>query len=178
MRKSMKLTIAGAMLMAVAAPAATFALDAGADRSVPVDVLTEVRLDEPTPSVRYKLAVSAAENAGIADWLEARGVDYTWTDADGSSGHVYVEEWGNEAQQAMSEYNTAFVTEGFPAADVSAVNAETDAMAAALNLAGIETSTPFDEEGFKELIVEIDDEVADAQARWELANEVIAGLGS
>lgn len=168
--------ISAAVTMA-ALPGAAFALGAGDSTTTPEDVEVNLGLDEFTPSVRYKVNYSDIENAEIAEWLTDREIPFVWREDDGAR-FVYVEDWTDEAQTAMNDYNDDAIRNGFDDEDIAEVNAEVDALLVALADAGIDAEAPFDLEGFKDLIVNISPDDPNADALWAQANTAIASVSS
>ena len=178
-------TASGVLALTAVLPLAAFALDgAAADGSPSVSAEADAayayqyaNLDELIPSVQYKSDWSAADNARLGEWYAARGIEFTWEEGDGGR-WVIADHQNDAAREARLAYYESQIGEMFPPEDVAAVNAEVDAIIAALADAGISAEAPLDEEGFKDLAIGISPDDPNASVQWERVNEVIAGLGA
>lgn len=181
--KSWKKWAMGALTIAATLPVAGFARD---DRTDPHVTLADqqeahyayqyAHLDELVPSVRYKSEWSAADNVALDEWYTAQGIEFTWEEGDGGR-YVIADHQNDEAREARLAYYNSQIGETFPPDEVAAVNAEVDAIVDALAGAGIDAEAPFDEEGFKDLTINISATDPHAQALWDQANQVIAEVG-
>lgn len=141
-------------------------------------------LTELTPSVQYKVDVSNEENDRLKEWYTDQGIEFSEEEGDGGS-YVIADDMTKEAGDARFAFYDVIAAEDaklfpypYPPAEMEAVNAETEAQLKALTKAGTKASAPLDEEGFKDLTVDIKPTDPDAQAQWNKADAVIAGLGN
>ncbi len=148
-----------------------------ADQSAAAYAYQYAHLDELVPSVQYKSDWSAADNAALGEWYTSQGIEFTSEESDGGR-YVIADHLNDEARDARLAYYDSQIGETFPVEEVAAVNAEVDAIVTALASAGIDAEAPFDEEGFKDLMVLISDDDPHAQDLWDRANAVIAEVGS
>ena len=165
---------AGFMVALVAIPGAALAQSSRSDQDPEVaSQYADGQLDELTPTDQYKTDDAEAENVLIGEWYTENGIAFSWHEEAGMSRTVFPDDWNDEAHEVIAEYNENHVYEEYPASDIAAVNAEVDAIVAALADAGIASEATFDEEGFKALTLDI---APDAAAIWDQANDVIAGM--
>ncbi len=181
--KAWKKWTTGALVIAATLPVAGFAMD---DRTDPHITAADQReahyayqyahLDELVPTVQYKSNWSAADNVALDEWYTAHGIEFTWEERDGGR-YVIADHENNEAREARLAYYDSQIGETFPPDEVAAVNAEVDTIVDALAASGIDAEAPFDEEGFKDLTINISAGDPHAQDLWDRANQVIAEIG-
>ena len=182
--KAWKKLATGVLTIAATLPVAAFTLEeaaggrsAVADQQEAAYAYQYANLDVLIPSVQYKSDWSVADNAALAEWYTDHGIDLTWEESEGGR-YVIADHQNGEARDARLAYYDTQVGQDFPPDEVAAVNAEVDAIVDALTVAGIDAEAPFDEEGFKDLMIGISADDPDAQDLWDRANTAIAGVGN
>ena len=184
MMKAWKKFATGVLTIAATLPVAAFTLEetaggrsAAADQQEAAYAYQYANLDELIPSVQYKSDWSIADNAALAEWYADHGIELTWQESDGGS-HVIADHQNDAARDVRLAYYDTQIGQDFPPDEVAAVNAEVDAIIDALAVAGIDAAAPFDEEGFKDLMIDISPSDPGAQDLWDRANATIADVGN
>ncbi len=182
--KAWKTLASGVLAIAAVLPVAAFTLDdapqtpmSAADQADATCAYQYANLAQLIPSVQYKSDWSVADNAALGEWYADHGIEFTWEQSDGGR-YVIADHQNDEAREARFDYYESQIGTSFPPEEVAAVNAKVDAIVNALAVGGINAEAPFDEEGFRDRMIDISPENPNAQRLWDRANSIIAEVGN